>query len=100
MPKPAVRDAVRILALHLSEKIVRAGDTVRGTVETTPNVEIVEARIATFAVHVPRTGRGRFAIDCVVPNVPFFLRRSYPITIIARDRHGASAQRTTTITVR
>ena len=102
-PVPVVRlapnAAPRIVAVHLSKETVHAGDTVSGTVETTSNVASVEARIATFSISVPKVGVGRFALNYVVPNVPFFWHGTYPMTLIARNTAGDAVRRVIHITV-
>jgi hypothetical protein len=102
-PVPVVRLAPnappRIVAVQLSKQVVRAGETVSGIVVTTSNVASVEARIATFSISVPKIGVGRFALNYVVPNVPFFLHGTYPMTLIARNTAGAAARTTIPITV-
>lgn len=89
----------RIVAVHISNKTVHGGDTISGTVETTSNVASVEARIATFSISVPKVGIGRFVLNYQVPNVPFFLHGTYPMTVIARNTAGQTVQRVIPITV-
>ena len=78
---------------------MHAGDTISGTVETSSNVASVEARIAKFTIGVPKVGVGRFALNYVVPHVPFFFYGTYPMTLIARNAAGDVAQRVIQITV-
>ena len=85
--------------MHLSKQTVHGGETISGTVETTSNVASVEARIATFSISVPKIGVGRFALNYVVPNVPFFWHGTYPMTLIARNTAGKAVQRVIPITV-
>jgi hypothetical protein len=89
----------RIVAVHLSKQTVHGGEAVTGTVVTTSNVASVEARIATFSISVPKVGVGRFALNYVVPNVPFFLHGTYPMTLIARNTAGEAVRRVIPITV-
>ncbi len=89
----------RIVAVHITNQTVRSGDTISGTVETTSNVASVEARIATFSISVPKVGVGRFALSYVVPNVPFFLHGTYPMTLVARNTAGEAVERVVSITV-
>ncbi len=85
--------------MHLSKQTVHGGEAVTGTVVTTSNVASVEARIATFSISVPKVGVGRFALNYVVPNVPFFLHGTYPMTLIARNTAGEAVRRVIPITV-
>jgi hypothetical protein len=89
----------RIVAVHLSAQTVHGGDTISGTVETTSNVASLEARIATFSISVPKIGVGRFALNYQVPNVPFFLHGTYPMTLLAHNTAGQTVERVIPITV-
>ena len=89
----------RIVDVRLSNQTVRSGDTISGTVETSSNVASVEARIATFAIPVPKVGVGRFALRYIVPQVPFFLHGNYQMKVIARNSAGEEVARTIPITV-
>ena len=78
---------------------MHGGDTISGTVETSSNVASVEAKIATFTISVPKVRIGVFALNYVVPNLPFFFHGTYPMTVIARNTAGDAAQRVIQITV-
>ena len=86
--------------LQLDKTVVQAGETVSGTVETSSNVASVEARIATYSISVPKVAPGRFALSYEVPNIPFFLKRTYDMVVIARNTAGVKATRTVPITIR
>jgi len=90
----------RIIAIHLTNRTVHAGDVVSGMVETSSNVASVEARIATFSIGVPKVRIGLFALNYTVPDVPFFLHGTYPMTVIARNTAGREVVRVVPITVR
>jgi len=90
----------RIIAFRLSKRVVYGGDTIDGEVETTSNVASVEARIASFSMPVPRVAIGRFALSYVVPRLPFFLHKTYALTVTARNARGERAERVVSITVR
>jgi hypothetical protein len=90
----------RIVAVDISSQTVHGGDTISGFVVTTSNVASVEARIANFSIGVPRVSIGRFALNYVVPSVPFFLHGTYPMTLVARNTAGQTVQRVIPITVR
>ncbi len=87
------------MAVHINNQTVHSGDTISGTVVTSSNVASVEARIATFSISVPKVGVGRFALNYVVPNVPFFVRGTYPMTLVARNTAGVAVERVIPITV-
>jgi hypothetical protein len=88
-----------IFEVQLSATTLRGGDTVSGMVETSSNVASVEARIATYSISVPKVGVGRFALNYVVPNLPFFLHRNYDLLVIARNTRGDEIVRSIPIKV-
>jgi pyruvate/2-oxoglutarate dehydrogenase complex dihydrolipoamide acyltransferase (E2) component len=88
-----------IVAVHINNQTVHGGDTISGTVVTSSNVASVEARIATFSISVPKVGTGRFALNYVVPSVPFFFHGTYPMTLVARNTAGDVVERVIPITV-
>lgn len=92
--------APEIMSLSLDRTVVHAGDTVSGTVVTSSNVASVEARIATYSIDVPKVGEGRFALSYTVPNLPFFLRKTYDMEVIARNTAGVETTRSVPITIR
>jgi len=85
-PPPHGMPAIR--SYELSERIVHSFDTVRGHVETSPNVGYVEARITNYAVPLTREGVGRFSLAYKVPWIPFWLHRTYTLQIVARSVDG------------
>jgi hypothetical protein len=89
----------QILAVQMSTTTFHVGDTVQGIVETSSNVASVEARIAAFSVSVPKVGIGRFALNYVVPSLPFFMHKTYDMTVIARNTRGDKTVRVIPITV-
>lgn len=99
-----VRDAPdappRILAMSISTPVAHGGQLVSGTVETTSNVASVEARIAGYSSVMQKTGVGRFALSYRVPNLPFFLHRTYTIEVIARNTRGDAVRSSVPITIR
>lgn len=90
----------RILAMSISTPVARGGDVVSGTVQTSSNVASVEARIAGYATAMQKIGVGRFALTYRVPNLPFFLHRTYTIEVIARNSRGDAVRSSVPITVR
>jgi ethanolamine utilization microcompartment shell protein EutS len=89
-----------ILSVAVSETTVHSGDTVSGTVLTTSNVASVEVRIATFGKGLSKVGVGRFTLTYPVGNLPFFLRGTYAMRVIARNTAGDSTETSVPITVR
>lgn len=90
----------KILAVSISETTVHSGDTVTGSVSTTSNVASVEVRIATFGMGMAKTGIGRFALTYPIGNLPFFVRGTFQMHVIARNTRGVSTETTIPITVR
>jgi hypothetical protein len=89
----------QILSVAISETTVHSGDTVSGTVLTTSNVASVEVRIASFGRGLDKTGIGRFSLTYPV-SLPFFIRGTFTMRVIARNTRGTSAETTIPITVR
>jgi hypothetical protein len=100
VPRVQPDAAPKILAVSISETTVHSGDTVTGSVSTTSNVASVEVRIATFGMGMAKTGVGRFALTYPIGNLPFFVRGTFPMRIIARNTRGVSTETTIPITVR
>ena len=73
---------------------------VTGTVETSPNVASVEASIGGYSSALTKVGIGRFVLSYRVPNLPFFLHRTYAIQVIARNARGDAVSSSLPITVR
>lgn len=90
----------QILDLRLEKTVVQSGETVSGTVRTSLNVASVEARIGGYGISVPKVAAGRFALNYTVPNLPFFLKRTYDMVVIARNTAGDKTQRVVPITIR
>jgi hypothetical protein len=90
----------QILSVAISETTVHSGDTVSGTVLTTSNVASVEVRVANFGRGLSKTGVGRFSLTYPVGNLPFFVRGTYSMRVIARNTAGTSTETSVPITVR
>lgn len=90
----------RILSMSISTPVAHGGQIVSGTVETTSNVASVEARIAGYTSSMQKIGVGRFALSYRVPNLPFFLHRTYTIEVIARNTRGDAVSSSVPITIR
>ena len=88
-----------ILKVEISKTDVHGGDVVSGFVQTSSNVASVELRIAGFSLSMPKSSTGRFQLSYTVPSVPFFLRKTYPMEIIARNTRGDATRASVPITV-
>jgi len=88
----------RIIAVDIAS-IVHAGQHVTGRVTTTSNVASVEVRVASYSIVMQKTGVGRFAMDYAVADVPFFLRGTYTMHVIARNAAGDRDERAIPLTI-
>jgi hypothetical protein len=94
----APKAAPRILAVDI-DSVVHAGQRVTGRVTTTSNVASVEVRVATYSIVMQKTGIGTFAMDYAVADVPFFLRGTYTMHVIARNAAGDRDERAVPVTI-
>jgi hypothetical protein len=92
--------APQILAVAVSETTVQPGDTVSGRVVTTSNVASVQARIGGYAMTLAKTGVGRFALTYKVAPLPWFIRGTFAMRVIAKNTRGDAVERTIPLTVR
>lgn len=102
-PAPIVRtpnSAPQIVSMSISTPVVHAGQTVSGSVETSTNVASVEARIGGYSSNLHKIGSGKFTLTYRVPWVPFFLKKTYTVVLIARNTRGDAVSTTFPITVR
>lgn len=99
-PVMAPNAAPRIITMSISSGIVHSGEIVSGHIETSTNVASVEARIGGYASALRKVGAGRFYLQYRVPYVPFFLRKTYTVRIIARNTRGEATSAAFPITVR
>ena len=86
--------------MSLSSPVVRSGQVVYGTVETSTNVASVEARVGGYSSTLRKVAAGKFAISYRVPFLPFFLKKTYHVQLIARNTRGDAATTTIPITIR
>ncbi len=103
-PTPAIprlpSDAApRIVSIAVDKTTVGSGDRVSGTVLTSSNVASVEVRVAGYGVSLDKVGVGRFTLNYTLGNLPFFVRGTYEMRVIARNARGDAAQQTLPITV-
>lgn len=106
-PTPAIKiprlppdAAPQILSIDVDKTTVTSGDRVSGTVLTTSNVASVEVRVAGYGVSLNKVGVGRFSLIYTLGNLPFFVRGTYAMQVIARNARGNATQRSVPITVR
>ena len=90
----------RIVATHLSAQVVRPGDLVSGSVETSSNVASVVARVGSYVQPLERTSVGNFRVAMRVPRVPFFMRGHWTLSFIAKNTAGVQVVTSMPITLR
>jgi len=90
----------QIVAVDLNSTSVSSGGTLWGKVLTSSNVASVEVRVATYGVGLKKIGVGRFALAYRLGYLPFFVRGTYPMQIIARNTRGDAVEQTLPLTVR
>lgn len=86
--------------MSISTPVVSSGQVVSGRVETSTNVASVEARIGGYSSNLEKVGAGRFVLSYRVPYVPFFLKKTYNVQLIARNTRGDAVSTSFPITVR
>lgn len=89
-----------ILSMSLSSSVVSGGQVVTGTVQTSSDVTDVQASIAGHSSSLSKVSTGYFALSYRVPQLPFFLRRTYTVQVVARNAAGATASSSLPITIR
>jgi len=96
-PRPSplpVHGMPRILAVSMPDNLnFHAGQTVRGSVETSPNVGYVEARIQYRGTPFHQDGVGKFSLAYTIPWwLPPWLRHKWTLQIIARSVDGVEVK--------
>jgi len=100
VPRVPPNAAPQILAVAISETTVHPGDRVSGSVVTTSNVASVQARIGGYAMTLVKTGVGRFALTYTVAPLPWFIRGTFTMRVIATNTRGDTVERAIPLTVR
>jgi hypothetical protein len=90
----------QILALQIPSTTVFGGETFNCGVVASSNVASVEIRAAGYSQVMQKVAPGRFTAAITVPRLPFFLRKTYTIDVIARNSEGDATSATIPITVR
>jgi hypothetical protein len=101
-PSPVpIHGMPEILAISMpADRNFHAGQTIRGTVETSPNVGYVEARIQYRNQALHRDGLGKFSLAYTIPwFLPPWLRHAYTLQIIARSIDGVEVKEYFPITI-
>ncbi len=101
-PSPVpVHGMPEIFAIQMPADLnFHAGQTIRGTVETSTNVGYVEARIDYRNKALTREGLGKFSLAYTIPwFLPPWLRHAYTLQIIARSIDGVEVKKYFPITI-
>lgn len=100
-PTPPPHGFPEIRTYTISTTQIRAGQTVRGSVETSDNVGYVEARVDYRSTPMEHAGPGHFTLAYTVPWwLPPWLRHGYTLRIVARSVDGVETEVTIPISVR
>ncbi len=89
----------QIVDVEMNTDDVGSGDTLWGKVLTSSNVASVEVRVGNIGVGLNKVGVGRFTLAYRVGSIPFFVRGTYPMRIIARNSRGDKVEQTLPLTV-
>jgi len=89
----------RIVRIELAQRSVTSGEVVHASVYTTSNTASVEARIYSYSMPLQRVGVGHFRFVYRVPDVPFYLKRDWPVQVIAHNVDGRSTSKEVTISI-
>jgi len=81
-------DPPTILRIELSDDAPHSDELLVGRVFTTTNVDSVIVRFARLQLRFARNGPGEFRLGYVVPDVPFFLKRTYTVSVLAVTADG------------
>jgi hypothetical protein len=91
-PPPHGLPAITSYAIETTD--IRAGQTISGSVETSANVDYVEARIDYRNAPMKQTSPGHFVLSYKVPwYLPPWLRHGYTLQIVARSIDGVETTR-------
>jgi hypothetical protein len=84
----------RILSVDIPTNApFHAGQTIRGMVETSPNVGYVEARVQYRNKALHRDGLGKFSLAYTIPWwLPPWLRHDWTLQIVARSIDGVEVK--------
>jgi hypothetical protein len=85
----------RILSIEMSDRVMHANSDVALRVLTSPDVTAVSVATLGHELAIPQTAAGVFAAQSHMPNVPFFMFRTYDVVFHAATADG----RATTITL-
>lgn len=84
----------------ISTTDIHAGETIHGSVTTSPNVIYAEARIKYRNEVMKSEGPGKFVLSYTVPWwLPPWLRHGYTLEIVARTLDGVETRKGIPITV-
>ncbi|GAC1505375.1 MAG: hypothetical protein NVS1B14_10920 [Vulcanimicrobiaceae bacterium] len=97
MPAPRAQ----ITSVWMSQNQARPGDVVRGRVETTKSTASIEIRVGGYGTSLTKINDTTFVGAIRIPRIPFFLRRTWTVRVIARTITGEKTdERDTSISIR
>ena len=88
-PTPPPHGLPVLRSFKLSSYDIHPGTPVSGSVETSENVNYVEARVGYRELALHRDAPGKFSLTYTVPWwLPFWLRHEYDVSIVVRNVDG------------
>ena len=97
----ATPERALITSVWMSQSDARPGDVVRGVVHTTKNTASIEVRIGGYGMSLKKTDMTTFVGGFRVPRLPFFLKHTWTVRVIARTITGVvTDERDTQIALR
>jgi hypothetical protein len=87
------------LSYSIGAVVVHPGQTLAGTIRTTPDVTHVALHVFGLSVPMRKTGAGVFSLSWTVPDLPPLFRRTYTLTAVAVDARGATARQSVRVMV-
>jgi hypothetical protein len=99
IPTPVVAPGPRILSYSIGATVVHPGQTLAGTIHTTPDVTHVVLHVFGLSMPMRKTASGTFSLSWIVPDLPALFRRTYTLTAVAVDARGATAQESVPVTI-
>ena len=90
-----------ITSVWMSQSVAHGGDVVHGRVGTSKATASIEVRVGGYGTSLQKINDTTFVGDIHVPHLPFFMKRTYTVRVIARTISGEiNDERDTSITIR
>ena len=83
----------QILAMSISDRLLKPGEVVTGHVETTADVTTVEVHVGFWGMALEHARTGYFQGSGKIPHLPFFLKGKWTMHVIAKTANGQKTER-------